>query len=53
MADKSKINLEIFKSDFVRSWGKNLIFQKLFSQFYQNYNVKATDRTIKKRFNNK
>jgi hypothetical protein len=30
-----------------------LIFQKLSSQFYQIYDVKATDRTIKKRFNDK
>jgi hypothetical protein len=32
---------------------KDLIFQKLSSQFYQIYNVKITDGTIKKRFNNK
>jgi hypothetical protein len=53
MISQFKINLKIFKSDLVRWWEKDLIFQKLFSQFYQIYNVKATDRTIKKRFNNK
>jgi hypothetical protein len=30
-----------------------LIFQELSSQLYQIYGVKTTDRTIKKRFNNK
>jgi hypothetical protein len=34
MINRFKINLEIFKSDFVYWWEKDLIFQELFSQFY-------------------